>query len=144
MASQPIKFTRWSGAGGLDEFCRQQTGCAPFSSAGICPRREKKTTILRSVDDTHYYDDEMSSPALVRYTLFGPSGNQDRNEKKFNAPFLDPKVTEHIYLYRVSKEGKKTVWLWYGKYQMTGTSEKQHVGKDGLQRNIILAHLTRV
>ena len=24
--------------------------------------------------------------------------------------------TNHIYLYRVRKNGKKTEWLWYGKY----------------------------
>ena len=55
-----ISFTKWSGREGIEQFIINQTGCKPYSGAGINPRVQKKTTILRSVDDTYYYDDDMS------------------------------------------------------------------------------------
>ena len=44
-----IVFKKWSGP---NNFIIQTTGCKPFSGAGINPRVDKKTTILRSVDRT--------------------------------------------------------------------------------------------
>lgn len=73
----------------------QTTGCKPFSGAGINPRVDKKTTILRSVDRT--YDDDMSDPDNIEYTLFGHNGDQDENEKQFNEPLLNKDKT-HLCL----------------------------------------------
>ena len=52
-----IIFNKWTD---LEKFIIQETGCKPFSGAGICPRPNKKTTILKSIDNTYYYDDDLS------------------------------------------------------------------------------------
>ena len=101
-----LSFSKWYGSGGIEEFIINQTGCKPYSGAGINPRIDKKTTILKSVDDTYYYDDDMSDINNIKYTLFGHNGDQNENEKKFNEPLLNPDKTQHIYLYRV-KNSKK-------------------------------------
>ncbi len=46
-----------------------------------------------------------------------------RMKKKFNEPLLNKNKTEHIYLYRV-KNGSKTKYLWYGKYEIIGKTKK--------------------
>ena len=138
-----ITFSKWSGPDGIEQFIINQTGCKPYSGAGINPRINKKTTILKSVDDTYYYDDDMSDIHNVTYTLFGHNGDQDENEKKFNEPLLNKNKTEHIYLYRVRKNGKKTEYIWYGKYNIINKHNKQHIGKDKNMRNIILLSLIR-
>jgi len=77
-------------------------------------------TKLKSVDDTYYYDDDMSDINNIKYTLFGHNGDQDENEKKFNEPLLNQNKTQNIYLYRVKKNGKKMVKKWniYGMVNM--------------------------
>ena len=70
IVNMTISFSKWSGSDGIEEFIVNQTGCKPYSGAGINPRIKKKTTILRSVDDTYYYDDDMSDVNNVKYTLF--------------------------------------------------------------------------
>jgi len=105
---EPLRFSTWEGPEGIKDYIIKQTGCKPFSGAGINPREKKKTTILKSVDDTYYYDDDMSDINNPKYTLFGHNGDQDENEKKCNEPLLNKNKTEHIYLYRVvKKNGKK-------------------------------------
>ena len=42
-----ITFSKWSGPDGLEQFIINQTGCKPYSGAGINPRIDKKTTILK-------------------------------------------------------------------------------------------------
>ena len=88
---EPLRFTKWKGEDGIETYIKQQTGCKPYSGAGICPRAYNNTTILRSVDDTYYYDDDLSNPEEPKYTLFGHNGNQDENEKKFNK-LLEKKI----------------------------------------------------
>lgn len=132
-------FSKWSGPNGLEQFIIQQTGCRPYSGAGICPRIKQQTTILRSVDNTYYYDDDLSDPNRVQYTLFGHNGDQSECEPKFNAPLLNK--TKHIYLYRVRRNGKTQEYMWYGKYTIVGSTKKPHPGKDGIMRNIILLHM---
>lgn len=139
-----LSFSKWSGPGGIEQFIINQTGCKPYSGAGINPRIEKKTTILKSVDDTYYYDDDMSDVNIIKYTLFGHNGDQDENEKRFNEPLLNKNKTKNIYLYRVKTNGKKKEYLWYGKYDIIDKNKKMHIGKDKIMRNIIVLTLNRV
>jgi len=138
-----ICFTKWHGEEGIEEFINNQTGCKPFSGAGINPRIKKKTTILKSVDETYYYNDDMSDINNVKYTLFGHNGDQDINEKRFNEPLLNPDKTQHIYLYRVTKTTKNK-YIWYGKYEIIDKHIKQHIGKDYIMRNIIIISLKKI
>lgn len=139
-----ITFSKWSGPDGMEQFIIKQTGCKPYSGAGINPRIEKKTTLLRMVDGTYYYDDDMSDVNNVKYTLFGHNGDQNENEKRFNEPLLDKNKTQHIYLYRVRKNGKKNEYVWYGKYEIMNKNNKQHIGKDYVIRNIITLSLRKL
>jgi hypothetical protein len=139
-----ITFSKWSGTDGIETFIINQTGCKPYSGAGINPRIEKKTTILKSVDNTYYYDDDMSDIDNIQYTLFGHNGDQDETEKKFNEPLLNINKTQKIYIYRVRKNGKKTEYIWYGKYEIIDKHDKQHIGKDYNTRNIIILSLRKI
>jgi len=139
-----ITFSKWSGPDGMEQFIIKQTGCKPYSGAGINPRIEKKTTLLRMVDGTYYYDNDMSDVNNVKYTLFGHNGDQNENEKRFNEPLLDKNKTQHIYLYRVRKNGKKNEYVWYGKYEIMNKNNKQHIGKDYVIRNIITLSLRKL
>lgn len=141
---EPIRFSKWGGPTGIEQYIIEQTGCKPYSGAGINPRVYKKTTILKSVDDTDYYDDDMSDINNPKYTLFGWSGHQDPNEKRFNEPLLNKHKTEHIYLYRVKKNGNKKEYLWYGKYEIAGKNNKLHQGKDKNIRTIIVLSLKKI
>ena len=136
-----ISFSKWDE---IEQFIMKQTGCKAYSGAGINPRIKKKTTILRSVDNTYYYDDDMSDINNVEYTLFGQIGNQDETEKKFNEPLLNRNKTHHIYLYRVKIDGKKKEYIWYGKYEITGKYNKQHIDKNYINRNIVILSLKRI
>ena len=81
---------------------------------------------------------DMSDINNIQYTLFGHNGDQCENEKKFNEPLLNVNKTQNIYLYRVRKNGKKTEYIWYGKYEIIDKNIKQHIGKDYVIRNIII------
>lgn len=140
----PILFTKWNGPDGLCEFIFQRTGCRPFSGAGICPRIQHQTTILRSVDNTYYYDDDLSDITNVKYTLFGHNGDQSVSEPKFNEPLLNVNKTTHIYLYRVNPTAAQHKYIWYGRYQIIDSETRPHVGKDGIMRNIIVLTLHSV
>ena len=135
-------FSKWGG--GMEQHIINETGCKPFSGAGINPRINKKTTILKSVDNTYYYDDDLSDPNNVKYTLFGHCGDQDEGEKKFNEPLLNNEKTENIYLYRVKIEKGKREYIWYGKYEIVDKNVKQHIGKDMFIRNIIVLSLKKI
>ena len=104
---------------------------------------KKKTTILKSVDGTYFYDDDLNDSNHVRYTLFGHNGDQDPDEKRFNEPLLNGDKTEHIYLYRL-KKSREDKYVWYGKYEIVDKMLKQHIGKDYNMRNIILLSLKRI
>ena len=119
------------------QFILNETGCKPFSGAGINPRPKQKTTILRSVDDTYYYADDLSDKRLVHYTLFGQNGDQDENEKRMNEPLLNSTKTQHIYLYRKTRNE----YIWYGKYEIIDINSQPHIGKDHNMRNIIVLTL---
>jgi hypothetical protein len=137
-------FSKWSGPDGIEAFIIAKTGCKPYSGAGINPRIHKKTTILRSVDDTYYYQDDMSDIEHIQYTLFGDTGDQDENEPRFNEPLLNIDKTRDIYVYRVRKNGKKTEYVWYGKYEIENKENKQHIGKDYVIRTIVVLSLRKI
>jgi len=138
-----IRFTKWNGMGGLVEHIIKETGCTPFSGAGINIRRELQTALLKSVDDTPYYDDDLSVPDAIEYTLFGQIGDQDLNEKRFNEPLLNPVKVQHIYVFRQNKREK--TYYWYGKYQMIGRPmPKRHPDKNGVERTILVLNLMRI
>lgn len=139
-----IPFSKWNGDDGLKEFIVKTTGCNPFSGAGITPRIKNNTTILRSVDDTYYYDDDLSDENIIKYTLFGHNGDQDENEKKFNEPLLNIDKTHHIYVYRVRQIKDKSKYLWYGKYKIIDKYTQKHIGKDYNPRNIVILKLKKV
>jgi len=143
MAEQPI-FTRWNGPEGIREFIENRTGCRPFSGAGINPRIEQRTTILKSVDNTYYYDDNLNDVNNVEYTLFGHNGDQDENETRFNEPLLNENKTQHIYLYRVRQNGQQIEYVWYGEYEISSINNRPHIGKDYAMRNIIILSLTKI
>jgi hypothetical protein len=117
-------FSKWGGVNGIEQFIDRETGCKPFSGAGINPRVSYKTTNLKSIDNTYYYDDNLKSidntyyyddnlynEDQIKYTLFGHSGDQDEKEPRFNEPLLNQEKTKHIYVYRVKQEVKKKEWI---------------------------------
>ena len=135
-------FQKWSGDDGIENFIIKKTGCKPFSGAGINYRKTEKTTILRSVDNTFYYDDNLDDSNNVKYTLFGQIGNQDKKEKRFNEPLLNPEKTKYIYLYRVTCN-KKNKYIWYGKYKIKKINEKKHIDKENNDRIIYVLSLIK-
>jgi len=141
---EPICFSKWGGPSGIEQFIINETGCKPYSGAGINPRINQKTTLLKSVDNTYYYDDDMSNINNPKYTLFGHNGDQNEHEQKFNEPLLNKTKTENIYLYRVRKNGKNNEYLWYGKYEIVDRHNKLHQGKDRIIRTIIVLSLKKI
>jgi hypothetical protein len=139
-----IKFKKWSGIDGIQQYIINKTGCKPFSGAGINPRIDKQTTILRSVENTYYYNDDMSDINNIKYTLFGHNGDQDENEKKFNEPLLNKNKTKHIYLYLVLTNNVEYKYIWYGKYEIIDKEIKPHIGKNMNIRNIIILTLKKI
>ncbi len=132
-------FTTWAEA---KRHIAQFTGKGAYPGQGISNYNNGKT-LLRSVDDTYYYLDDLEDHETVKYTLFGKSGNQNKDEARYNWKFLNEE--REIYLYRVSKDGKDTTWAWYGRYELLpGLEELQHVGEDGVTRKIYRATLQRV
>ena len=108
--------------------------------------KDERVAILRSTDNTPYYNDDLSDPEWVNYTLQGLNGDQDEDQKKYNEPLLNATKTEHIYLYRhFKKNGKvKKEYSWYGKYEIVGQKNKEWPGKDNITRTIIVLLLKRV
>jgi hypothetical protein len=139
-----MRFAKWGGENGLEQFILALTGCKPFNGAGINYRKTRKTTILKSVDNTYYYDDNLTDPNNVEYTLFGHDGDQTEAEPRFNEPLLNPEKSEHIYLYRVSPLGRGQEYLWYGKYEIVGQVTRANQGKDHIMRNIIVLSLRKI
>jgi len=137
-----MEFTKFYGNDSLIEHCKKETRCNPYSGQGISYRKEYDTCILRSVDNTYYYSDNLDDIENIEYTLFGHNGDQDPDEKRYNKPLIN---CEHIYLYRVSySRNNKPFWTWYGKYTITNRFQKNNIGKDGEMRQIIVLNLKRM
>jgi len=141
---QGISFSNWLGIDGIEQYIVNKTGCKPYTGAGIFIKFENNTAILKSVDDTYYYDDDLRDIENVKYTLFGHNGDQDENGRKFNEPLLNKEKTQHIFLYRVKIDGKKKKYIWYGKYEIGDKNTKLHIGEDRIMRNIIVLSLKRI
>jgi hypothetical protein len=62
--------------GDLVEFQRTITDSGLFSGVGISVRKTG-TVILRSVDGTAFYDDDLENPKKIYYTLYGQEGDQN-------------------------------------------------------------------
>jgi hypothetical protein len=104
-------------------FCHQQSGIKPFSGVGIS-HRDNGRCLLRSVDLTPYYADDLSNPQNVKYTLFGKEGDQDVNERRFNHKLLNK--ADKIYLYRVHRDNNgQKVWTWFGRYRIVGEPQPE-------------------
>lgn len=139
-----ITFSKYQGPEGIEQFIINKTGCKPFSSEGINIRKEKKTAILKSVDNTYFYDDDLCDINNVKYTLFGRNGDQNENEKRHNEPLLNTNKIQHIYLYRSRKNGNKTEYIWYGKYEIVDKIKKPHIDEEYVMRNIIILSLKKI
>jgi hypothetical protein len=139
-----IIFTKWSGSNGIETYIKNITNCKPYSGAGINYRRAQQTTILKSVDNTYYYNDNLTDINNPTYTLFGHNGDQDEKEKKFNEPLLNNNKTKHIYLYRVVNINRTKYYIWYGKYNIMKTTKKPHIGKDYNIRKIVILTLQKI
>lgn len=122
----------------FEQFVLAETECKLFSGRGINYRSDKRTCILKSVDGTPFYDDNLSDPNHPQYTLYGQVGDQDETNMS-NKNLLNPVRTEKIYLYRRTS----TEWIWYGRYVIKSKYEKQHPDKDGVSRKIIILNLER-
>lgn len=134
-------YTEWSGINGMRQRVIGETGFAPFTGVGIFIKGS--TAILRSVDDTYYYDDNLDNMDNPTYTLFGHNGDQSIDERRFNEPLLNPEKTKDIYLYRVTPN-RNNRYIWYGKYEIVGRNTQPHQGRDGTMRNIIVLSLRRI
>ena len=135
--------SKWVGEDGMDKYITEQTRCNVWSGVGICIRKNEKTAILRSVDDTYYYANNLDDPNNVEYTLYGQNGDQDEREPRYNEPLLNPEKTEHIYLYRVRPKSREK-YMFYGKYTIGGRIVKPNRGRDGIMRNVIVLKLTKI
>jgi len=141
----PVKsFSKWNGDDGILNYIETRTGCTPFSGSGINIRHANKTAILKSVDNTYYYNDNLNSEYNVQYTLFGHNGDHDINEPRFNKSLLDAAKIKHIYLYRFIPGKKIKEYIWYGKYEIVSSFEQMHVGKDTIPRKIIILNLNKL
>lgn len=120
-------------------FVRNEIGVNLFNGQGIINRPNGKS-VLRSVDGTIYYADNLTNPASIQYTLFGREGDQDMNEPRFNHPLLsDP--NRQIYVYR-RHELNGPVWTWMGRYRIVGLPRAQlHPDINGQQRIIFIITL---
>lgn len=141
---EPLRFDKSKGPFGIEKYIFDQTGVNPFTGCGIKYYAKQQTTLLKSVDNTYYYDDNLCDPQNVEYTLFGHNGDQNEDEKKFNEPLLNPDKTKHIYLYRLKINNKKKEYLWYGKYKIVDRYSKLHQGKDKIMRRIIVLKLSQL
>lgn len=124
---------------GLNDHVKKLTGYSMCNmECGI--RNRPNASILKSVDDTYYYSDDLNDPNVIEYSLFGPNGDQSE-QNKYNSKLL---VAKNIYVFRLKKEKNKRLYTWYGKYKITGKFSKQHVGEDHTMRTIIVLILHKI
>ena len=127
----------------LIEHFRETTGNTITISAmaGISNRLDG-ISFLKSVHGTSYYDDDLSDPNNIIYTLFGQEGDQNLNDR-FNKPLLNR--AKKIYFYSVNPKDKKNKYTWYGEYKINGPpSPKQHKDINGNMRIIYLINLIKI
>jgi hypothetical protein len=131
-------FERWREL--QDHAMRVTDGRSLYSGQGIY-HFTNGITILKSVDGTHYYDDNLENPEEIIYTLKGQIGNQDIYDRD-NYKLLNEVRT--IYIFRVRGTTQKE-WIWYGEYELHGgLTEKEHPDAAGQPRRIYQVTLRRV
>lgn len=123
----------------FEDFVFEQTGCKMYAAKGINFNKDKCTSILKSVEGTPFYSDNLIDPDFPEYTLSGKSGDQNEKENTVNRNLLDPNKTRKIYLFQRTK----TKWIWYGRYYIHSKYEKFHPGEDGIDRKIIILRLSK-
>lgn len=121
----------------MNEFIEIKTG-VKFNprSGGIDYHINGNVALLKSVEGTFYYRDNLSNPNLVHYTLAGQIG--DQTEKRRNKSVLRPGT--NIYLFEQNMGG----YEWYGKYIIVDKYVTRHIGRDENMRNIIIVILRRI
>lgn len=142
----PIVFTRWNG---LVDYVKSRFGHGLYSGQGITNPKGRDHSVLRSVDGTSYYKDDLTDSDDVCYTLFGREGDQNPDETRYNKPLL--RENRSIYLYRVHvyesgcKKGMGREWVWYGCYRQVGPLEEMdHPEIRGYMRKIYRLRLEKV
>lgn len=138
MNTQMKTFDRWSD---LTSYVSKNLKINLYSGVGIS-NRKSGVSILRSVDDTYYYKDDLTDPENIDYTLYGLYGNQNKDELKFNKVLLSG--NRDIYVYRVFKENKKAKWIWYGKYEIESIFTDINPDKNFVDRVVYILRLKRV
>lgn len=123
---------------GMIEYIKKLLNCTIYDGAGINHR--PNATILKSVDNTSYYQDDLDDHNAIEYTLTGKNGDQDVNHH-LNSKLL---IAKNIYVYRVNKDTKIKSYTWYGKYRITNQVTRRHPGENGVMRNIIVLILHKV
>jgi hypothetical protein len=132
-------FDRWID---LQAHAMQLTGGKSLYSGQGIYHFTNGISILKSVDGTPYYDDNLSNPDTILYTLYGREGDQSLSEPKFNWKLLHE--TRTLYVFRVTSGTKKS-WLWYGEYTIgcEPIQPKEHIDMNGVLRTIYLLTLHR-
>jgi|UniRef100_A0A6C0BKF9 hypothetical protein len=98
------------------------------------------TVVLRSVDNTPYYADDLHDPQHLIYTCQGIIGDQNLNNPD-NQKLLH---ADQFWVYRVQPRGRHKTYIWYGRYHRMGDPyPMQHVDDLGQMRQIYLIHLER-
>lgn len=133
-----MEFTKWYGPDGIEQHIVKQTGCKPYCGAGINIRPKENTALLKSVDNTYYYHDDLSDINIIYYTLYGPIGDQSLDEKRYNSPLMK---SDNIYVFR---HLTNKTYMWYGKYKIFGWFNKEHVDKNYKKRTVIVLKLKKI
>lgn len=127
-----MQFERWTAAA-VPYIAEQMGGYKPFSGQGI-RNYSNGTSLVRSVDPTPFYANNLSDLSRIAYTAEGQVGNQSLRTRG-NRGLQEP--GRRIFLLEVKKEGKHTRWIWHGEYVFRGEIEEmQHPDRNGAMRTI--------
>jgi hypothetical protein len=125
-----MQFERWADAA---NYIAQQTGRRPFPSKGIIPYTNGNI-LLRSVEPTPYYADDLTQLDRVLYTAEGRVGNQSL---RTCGNLAIQEKGRRIFLLEVTTEGRHTRWIWHGEYEFRGEIEEmQHPDMHNAMRTI--------
>ena len=121
----------------MNELIETKTGVKFNTRSGVIDyRKNGNVAILKSVEGTYYYNDNLSNPDLVHYTLAGKIG--DQTETRRNKSVL--RLGTNIYLFEKNDRG----YSWYGKYIIVDKYVTRHIGENRVMRNVIIIILKRI
>ena len=89
-----IEFNKWND---LVKHSRDKYRLRTFQWLRYLYSEKNNTAVLRSVDNTAFYKDNLENIDCVKYTPPGQENDQDINEPRFNAPH----EKQIIYIYIV-------------------------------------------